>query len=136
MGQLTPVRRFDVDSLLHEEQVPPSRTPSGSFRRVSIEELRADLASMRPIAKTRPPERVKREALNAPALERFRWGVDTLRMRGWSRDHIARHLGCTLQTLSDVYEGHRYVSAWMLDALPDVQVELAELRCEQLKRGA
>lgn len=115
-------------------QAPPS-SRSGEHRRPSIDDLHAELnALLRPIAKARP-EKLKREALNAPALERFRLGVDLLEAAGWSRSKLARRLGCAQTTLDDVYDGHRYVPSWMEDALPEVQVELTQKRVEQLKKA-
>jgi hypothetical protein len=89
-----------------------------------------------PLAKTKPPQEAKRDALNEPARLRFVYGLDTLRARGWSRDRIARYLGCTTKTLEDVYFGHRRVATWMLDALPEVQEDLHQLRLAQLRKQA
>lgn len=113
--------------------VPPA-LPGERHR--SLDEMAADLEALRrPIAKV-TPERARRQALNAAALERFRFAIDELVNMGWSRDRIARHLGCAQTTVDDVYDGNRLVSAWMLDALPDVQVLIAQKRIEQLKKRA
>ena len=104
---------------------------SGTHR---LDALQADLSALvRPLAKT-APGRLPRSVENEPARERFVLSVDRL---GWSWDRIAKYLRCTKTTVIAVYHGHRYVSAWMLDALdsvPELELLPTRSRVEQLKK--
>lgn len=85
------------------------------------------------IAKTKPLKR-RRAEQNADALELFRKGIDLIDGMKLSRDKLAARLNCTSQFIDDVYNDARDVPAWILLALPEVQVEIAKLRVVQLSR--
>jgi hypothetical protein len=103
-----------------------------------LDAIDRELDSLVPgLAKTRPTG-LPRAAENEPARERFVEAIKRLRTaHGWSWDRVARCLGCSKTMVISVYDGDRYVSAWMLDlldALPELQALPTHIRVAQLRR--
>jgi hypothetical protein len=88
------------------------------------------------LAKTRPTGLPHAEE-NEPARQRYVAAVNALKANGWSWDRLARFLNCAKTTVISVYDGDRYVSAWMLDRLddmPELQALPTHMRVAQLRR--
>lgn len=99
-----------------------------------VSALEAELALvLRPPVKVSPASS-RRSALNVPALEKYRAMCEHVVAAGWSWRRIAREAECTVQFVTEVYAGRRYVPGWLLESFPQdaqavaVQVAISHLR--------